>query len=153
MKSFIRPLTEKQKQLKELRYNLYLLRDQQNIGITIQDVNDKRTTLLLNKEEEKQEDIYFELKSCLEGIRWILENHPEDIRKNIQIRIWSNSVYCVNVIREWREKWNKTNFENRPNKQLLQSLEKYSNICNITAKWSNEQLNEITHTLYDHIKG
>ena len=150
MKSFIRPFTLRHQQLKELRYNLYVYSKNEGSGVVIQDINDKCITLIV----KNTDSVYrYELNACIEGIKWILDKYEnnKELQKHVQIKLYSNSVYCVNFIKEWMAIWKETNFENRPNKDLLQKLQEQINKCTINSNWVHDKYNDIYQSLIKQI--
>ena len=153
-KSFIRPLTDKQQQLKALQYTIYHLVHENNevAGLLIQDSQLKSITLLIQNEE--QLPLYaFELASLLEAFSYIFQSHESNLHQYINLHIYSNSVYNVNIIKEWFEKWKDNTFDKRPNQDLLKRYEQYQTSSKyIKAKYINSSYNLFTEELFQTLQ-
>ena len=84
-----------------------------------------------------------EMIAIIEGLNWIHSSVEQRYRKYINVVLYSDSVYCVNTIREWLDKWKGDgSIETRPNADLLKQLLEVKDKIHIDAKWIQRVSNE-----------
>jgi len=136
--NFIVPISEEKKRMKELKYQIYVK------GNCIQN-NGSWATIILNAKLEKTELKgnssnttleRMELYGLVQALKWIMKQHTEKDQKHIKIIVYTESVYCTNVLKEWIHIWKKERFINRPNSDLLQECLQLLEYCNFIIQFS-----------------
>lgn len=152
MKSFVVPISEETRRLKRLKYRLYTDGNKKgNKGCWAAcSIDAKEKTFYtygIREVEKETEEIVFcdhrmELISIIEGLKWILSSFDEETQKHVQIQVYSDSVYAINLAREWIGLWAESRFENRPNKDLILELESLLDKAQINFEWCSQGNNE-----------
>jgi ribonuclease HI len=156
---FVQKVKPEKKKIRELTYNVYTngcVDEKTNNGAWAFQVIDRyeRKNILCNKVENTTK-AEMDLCSILESIKWIIKDtgdntgsstiivrKPEDI-SYICINLYSTSIYCVNIIREWLDKWIiEDNFESRPNHVLLREIHQLIKQIKFSITWSQKTANE-----------
>jgi ribonuclease HI len=144
MTEFISKISPEKKKIRELRYNLYVHGIQEeNLGGWASIILDKheQKTVLSGKEENLSQPNRIDLIGIIEGLRWIYLSVEPKYRKYIIINLNCDNVYCINIIKDWIDKW-KDDIDIRPNNDLLKELLELKSKMNISAKWVNKVSNE-----------
>jgi ribonuclease HI len=144
MTEFVKKFSPEQKMLYEMRYTVFTdgsCDDTKRGGwaAIIQDTKGKRT--ILSGTATGATNNSMELTAILEALQWILNKYVENVRRHVQIALYSDSQYCVNALRDWMSAWEKTDFAVsqggvlRPNADLLRELNAVAKSCKLSAKW------------------
>ena len=162
-KSFVIPVSEERIMLKSLKYTLYasgLAKETDtkilNKGSDIDNVSgggwaslvidNKEKRIILCGCQEETKNSRMELMAIIQGLKWILSEYDEKVRRHVQITLITDSVYAINCIREWIPAWKSSNFEMRPNADLLIILNDLLEQTNIDTKsniiWNPKNANE-----------
>lgn len=155
MTEFITSVTPEKKKKRELKYTLYThgscggsdnpdeVNSNNKVGgwaSIILDKNEKQFTI--SDKEENTTDNRMEMVAIIEGLNWIYTSVEQKYRKYITITLFSDSVYCVNIIKDWIHRWEKDeSIETRPNSDLLKQLLDVLNKVNIEVRWTQRVLN------------
>jgi ribonuclease HI len=152
MKSFVVPISDETRRLKRLKFRLYTDGNKkQNKGCwSACSIDTKEKTFYtygVQTCEDTSEcttycDHRMELISIIEGLKWILSSFDEETQKHVQIQVYSDSVYAINLAREWIGLWSESKFENRPNKDLCLELESLLEKAQIKFEWCSQDGNE-----------
>jgi ribonuclease HI len=135
--NFVVSISEEKKRIKDLKFNLFIKGNSFNhkgswCSIIQTSKNEKFT---LNGESSNTNTDRMELFALNEGIKKILLTVDEKDYKHVKIIVYTESVYCTNVMKEWIQIWKKERFINRPNIDLLQQISLYLEKCNITLQY------------------
>lgn len=144
MTEFISRATPEKKKIRELKYNLYVHGSQEeNVGGWASIILNKheQKTVLSGKEENLQNPNRIDLIGIIEGLKWIYLSVEPKYRKYITVNLICDNVYCVNIVKEWIDKW-KDDIEVRPNNDLLKEIIELKTKININAKWVYKVANE-----------
>jgi ribonuclease HI len=139
MTEFISSITPEKKKKRELKYTLYTdgSCDNNKIGgwaSIIIDKNEKQFTI--SGKEENATNNRMEMVAIIEGLNWIHTSVDQKYRKYITITLFSDSIYCVNTIKDWIYRWEKDDsIETRPNSDLLKQLLNILNKVKVEARW------------------
>jgi ribonuclease HI len=139
MTEFISSITPEKKKKRELKYTLYTdgSCDNNKVGgwaSIIIDKNEKQFTI--SGKEENTTNNRMEMVAIIEGLNWIYTSVDQKYRKYITITLFSDSVYCVNTIKDWIYRWEKDeSIETRPNADLLKQLLDILNKVKVEARW------------------
>jgi ribonuclease HI len=134
---FVIPISDEKRRIKELKYQLYIKgsaidhKGFWNIII----LNNKNEKILLNGTSNNATCDRMELYGLTEGIKYILQQHPEEEQKYVKINCYTESIYCLNIIKEWIQIWKKERFINRPNGDLLIDCSQNIDKCNFTINY------------------
>ena len=148
MSEFVKKPSTETKIKRELKFQLYA--DgvcEKDIGgwcSLIIDKNEKKT-ILSGKENEVTKQI-IEMFPIIEGLEWIYNTVETKKRKHINVTIFTDSPYCVNLLKEWLDMW-KDDLDSRPNSELLKKLYELKRKIKIESKWAQKVLNENTWTV------
>ena len=83
------------------------------------------------------------MTAIIEGLNWIYTSVDQKYRKYITITLYSDSIYCVNTIKDWIHKWeNDKSIDSRPNSDLLKQLLEILNKVKVDAKWIQRVSNQ-----------
>ena len=143
---FITKITPEKKKKRELKYSLYTNgRSENNIGGWASIILDKyEQKYIMSGKEKESSNNKMELYSIVEGLNWIYNSVEQKYRKYIKVIIYTDNVFCINIIREWLVKWENEGFDNRPNSDILKNLSELYNKMSIDVKWVPKVLNEYT---------
>ena len=156
-KPFVVPIPDEKRRLMQLKYKLFLdgvRKGKKGVwsGCTI-DIKEKEQMfggeLCLGKvkgsceavpcdedsAEVKECDDRMELYAMISGLKKVLDEFDEETKQFVKIHVFSDSVYAINVAREWISLWKDTNFVNRPNADLLAELDPLLNMCQLEFQW------------------
>jgi ribonuclease HI len=146
MTEFIANISPEKRKKRELKYTLYTdgsCDDKKNGGWAsiILDKNEQQFTI--SDKEVNTTNNRMEMIAIIEGLNWIYSSVEQRYRKYINVVLYSDSVYCVNTIREWLDKWKDDgSIETRPNGDLLKQLLDIKDKIHIDAKWIQRVSNE-----------
>lgn len=149
---FVQKITDEKKKLRELTFNVYTTScfdEKTNNGsysFCIIDRYEKKSTIIQQVESVNKTSI--ELIPILESIKYIINITPNISRQYICINLNSTSLYSVNIIREWLNKWildedTEIKFNERPNYELLGEIHKLISNIKFNIKWVQKSTNEI----------
>ena len=98
--------------------------------------------------EELNDKYRIELSNLLELLEWI---YDENYTKNLILHC--ESLYVINCVGEWIEKWKRNNFLisegiYRPHTDLLQKIIKYKEKINISFQEYNKDNNKAIEEIY-----
>lgn len=136
---FMCEIPEDKKKLLELKYTVYCDTTDENWAYMIVDNNNKKTIVKGQGDEStfKHTPDRLKLIAILEAVQNIFDKLEEELKAHVNIEVYTDSVYCTNVLREWMYKWVDTDFDNKPNADLLpdayELMHEYKN--NINFKW------------------
>ena len=139
MTEFISSITPERKKKRELKYILYTdgSCDNNKVGgwaSIILDKNENQFTI--SGKDENTTNNRMEMLAIIEGLNWIYSSVEQKYRKYITITLFSDSIYCVNTIKDWIRKWEKDeSIETRPNSDLLKQLLEILNKVKVEARW------------------
>ena len=140
MKQFVIPISEEKRRLKELKYTLYTDGSCDNSNTKrggwaayIIDPNDDTWTISGACEQTTSNRM--EMKAIIEGLDWILNKYDKKMRKHVRVSLYSDSTYCINLIREWLKDWKEKGWDQRPNADLLPVLDEITSSCQLQARW------------------
>jgi ribonuclease HI len=146
MTEFIANISPEKRKKRELKYTLYTdgsCDDKKSGGWAsiILDKNEQQFTI--SGKEINTTNNRMEMVAIIEGLNWIYSSVEQRYRKYINVILFSDSVYCVNTIREWLDKWKEDkSIDTRPNSDLLKQLLEIKEKLNIEAKWIQRVSNE-----------
>ena len=60
-----------------------------------------------------------ELLAILKSLEWLNNILNVKMKSYADITVFTNSIYCTNVLKEWIHLWVPSNFEGKPNSDLL----------------------------------
>jgi len=135
--SFVKPISEEKKRLKDLKFNIYIKGYvEQHKGkwasIITNTKGDKNTLI---GDSNNATDERMELYSVLESFKHIFQSLEDKDKKFCKLFLYTESIYIINVLKEWIHLWKKERFINRPNGDLLNELLYYINICNLNLNF------------------
>ena len=141
-KQFVVPISDEKRRLKELKYQLYTNgyhSEEDNIWscYIIDPNNDNWSISGVHTNAKSTHEM--ELIAIIEGLEWILYKYTSDIQKHVRISLFSNSIYSINLLKEWLKIWKKEGWENRPNSYLFERLDNITLNCILTPKWIPEK--------------
>jgi ribonuclease HI len=140
---FISKITPEKKKKRELKYSLYTNgKAENNIGgwaVIILDKNEQK--YVLSGKEDNSNNNRMELYSIVEGLNWIYTSVEPRYRKYISVNLYTDNPYCINIIREWLNKW-KDDLNVRPNTDLLMQLLELNTKIKLDTKWIPRVYNE-----------
>ena len=152
MKSFVVDVPENIRFISQLKYKLFIDGNSKNgVGAwsaCILDVKEKEFIVCGMKkddpliEKDKECEDRMELVAIINGIKWILGEYDNETKPHVKITIHSDNVYAINIAREWISLWKNSNFENRPNADLLRELSPLLDLSQITFIWTSQQAND-----------
>jgi len=145
MTEFISSITPERKKKRELKYTLYTDGSCSNSeggwASIILDKNEQQFTI--SGKEENTTNNRMEMTAIIEGLNWIYTSVDQKYRKYITITLFSDSIYCVNTIKDWIHKWEKDkSIDTRPNSDLLKQLIEVLNKVNVEARWIQRVSNQ-----------
>lgn len=125
-KSFVQDIPENVKKLLELEFFVYssTLIDNSNNGCwTTIVINNKKQRFVLSGQLPNTNQNRCELTGIISSIQHIYEQYPDENERNyIHINVMSKNVYCTNALREWIYQWHTTQFQGKPNADLLKEI-------------------------------
>lgn len=143
MTEFISKVTPEKKKIRELKYTVYAHGNKEdNIGgwaTIILDKNEQKT--VLSGKEENVKDNRIDMISIIEGLNWIYCSVEPKYRKYVTVNLNCDNVYCINIMKEWLDKWEE-DIESRPNSDLLKTLIDLKKKMKINAMWTHKVMNE-----------
>ncbi len=143
MTEFISKTTPEKKKLRELKFNMYSHGNKtNNIGgwaTVILDKNEQKT--VLSGKEEDISDNRIDMIAIIEGLNWIYCSVEPKYRKYITVTLNCDNVYCINILKEWLDKW-RDDIETRPNSDLLKALVDLKSKITINPLWTHKVSNE-----------
>ena len=96
---------------------------------------DKDPKIVIGRESNTTNN-RMEMLAIIEGLNWIYASVDQKYRKYITITLFSDSIYCVNTIKDWIHRWEKDeSIETRPNSDLLKQLLEILNKVKVDARW------------------
>lgn len=143
VKSFVVPISDEQRRMYQLKFKLYLdgIKNPSKgnwAGCSV-DLKEKQTiwkgSIDLPSNETKECDDRMELIALIESLRQLFSTFEEAEKKFVKVSVYSDSVYVINVAREWIGLWKDSAFANRPNADLLAELEPLLNIGQLDFTW------------------
>jgi len=140
MTEFICKITPEKKKIRELKYTVYAHGNKEGGWATIILDKHEQKTVLSGKEDNVKEN-RIDMEAIIEGLNWIYCSVEPKYRKYIVVNLNCDNVYCVNIIKEWLDKWEE-DIENRPNSDLLKTLIDLKNKMKINAMWTHKVSNE-----------
>jgi ribonuclease HI len=117
---FIQDIPADKKYLLELKFNIFLSCKSQQYAAVIVDNKHKKTIIKQAIEETILQRV--ELLAILDVLQHMLEKFDEKTKSYLCVTLYTDSIYCGNILNEWLTKWQPTNFANRPNADLLMRL-------------------------------
>jgi len=144
MTEFVSKTTDETKKKREFKFQMFshvCVEDEQiGWGIVILDRQEKKTTLGDKSSESRYST---ELLSVIEGIKSITNEISIEDHKYISIELYTDSLYVVNLIREWLQLWTSDNsLSRRPNAELLSIINEYLKEITIKPKLIQKGANE-----------
>ncbi len=143
MTEFISKITPEKKKIRELKFTLYAHGNQEDeVGgwaTIILDKHEQKTVLSGKEENINQNRI--DMIAIIEGLNWIYCSVEPKYRKYVMVNLNCDNVFCVNIIKEWLDKWEE-NIESRPNSDLLKTLIDLKQKMKINAMWTHKVSNE-----------
>jgi hypothetical protein len=135
MTDFVVNISAEKRKLKQLKWNIHIQPNETSneLDYWILDNKGAMTKNTITKVTDQQE---YQLKTCIDIINNILNAQTDDIKKHVQINLTSTSPFLINIIRDWIESWNKNNFENKPNVELLKQILALKKSCKLNASWA-----------------
>ena len=152
VKSFVIPVDDEKRKLQALKFDLFTdgsccLQNPNAIptvasskftgpggwSALVVDSKEKRTVICGGEKDTTNNRM--ELCAVIKGIEWILAEFDAETAKHVQISVFSDSTYCVNLIRDWLEKWRAIGFASRPNADLLETIDDLVKKCKVKATW------------------
>jgi len=132
---FMCEIPEDQKRLLELKYSVYCDAINDKWCYLIVDNNNKKT--IVKGSDTSNDADRLKLIAILNSFENIYSNHDEQLHNHVNIEVYTDSVYCTNVLREWVFKWVSNNFDKRPNADLLPAAHTVMNQHKdtISLKW------------------
>jgi len=145
---FIEKLSPEKKKMRELKFQLYTHGAETRDSITgwaslIVDKNENKTFLCGEEQFDNPNRVH--LYSILEGLNWIYSQVDKKYREYIVVNLFTDSVYCVNILKEWIQKWTEEGEEKvleRPNGDLILKLNSHLKTIKINPKWTSKTQNE-----------
>jgi ribonuclease HI len=132
--NFVISISEEKKRIKDLKYTIYVKGNSKaykGCWYTII-INNKGEKVVLKGDSNNTNTDRMELIAINESIKSILSNSNPNDYKYIKMQIYTESIYCTNIIKEWMNIWKKERFINRPNSDILQELNINIEKCIIT---------------------
>ena len=156
---FVQKITEEKKKSRELTFTIYTSScfdektNSGSYGFCIVDRYEKKTVIIEKILDTSKSHI--ELKSILESIKYILNNNENESKQFIHINLSSTSLFSVNIIRDWLDKWvNQSSsaednipFSSRPNYELLNEIYNIISMIKLNIKLIQKSNNEIIWSL------
>jgi ribonuclease HI len=143
MTEFISKVTPEKKKIRDLKFTLYSHGIQEEgIGgwaTIILDKHEQKT--VLSGKEEDIKDNRIDMIAIIEGLNWVYCSVEPKYRKYITVNLNSDNVYCINIIKDWLDKWEET-IDSKPNSDLLKSLIDLKDKMKINAMWTHKVSNE-----------
>ncbi len=170
-KSFVVPVTEERRKLKSLKYTLYCSSvvnelddkifskaDEHRVigkgGWACCVIDNKEKKMIMCGKKEMVTNYKMQITAVIQGLKWILSEYESNIRKHVQIQIYTDSVLVVNFLRDWITHWKRednTIDDTRPNSSELSELSNLISQINFDAKtnlsWIPKDGNEIMKQL------
>jgi ribonuclease HI len=143
MTEFISKITPEKKKIRELKYTLYAhgnIEEETGGWATIILDKHEQKTVLSGKEDNVKEN-RIDMIAIIEGLNWIYFNVEPKYRKHIVVNLNCDNVYCINIIKEWLDKWEE-DIDNKPNSDLLKTLLDLKQKIKINAAWTHKVANE-----------
>jgi|LauGreDrversion4_2_1035121.scaffolds.fasta_scaffold82253_4 ribonuclease HI len=139
---FIAKISPERKKIRELKFDLYVYGTMisENVGgWAFHIINKQDQSSLLSGTEQNTNEQRIKLFPIIEGIKWIVNNVERKYRKYIQITIHSESIFSVNLIKEWIGQWvSEDVLETKPNADMLKEIYEYIKQVQISAKCSTK---------------
>jgi ribonuclease HI len=122
--NFVISISEEKKRIKDLKYTVYVKGNSKSYKGCWYSliVNNKGEKVTLKGDSNNTNTDRMELIAINESIKSILLNSNPNDYKFIKIQIYTESIYCTNIIKEWMNMWKRERFINRPNSDILQEL-------------------------------
>ena len=101
---FIAKVSPERKKIRELKFDLYvygtIISESENIGgWAFNIINKQEQSSSLSGTEQNTDEQRIKLYPIIEGIKWIINNVERKYRKYIQITLYCESVFCINLIK------------------------------------------------------
>ena len=151
---FMQQLTPQKKKVRELKYSIYsrvFQTENENIDYisVIIDRHDIKKNIIGSIDIQKE---YGEIYAILEGIKFIYNSIEMEYKKFINLKVFSNNTFVVNLLREWIYVWGENDFEKCKLKQeyivLLKDLYKYIQIIKTSIFWVTKTTDENSWIIY-----
>lgn len=121
---FIQEIPADKKYLLELKFNVFVSCSVSSNGsqwaCVIVDNKHKKTVMKQKETETNQQRC--ECIAIHTVLSHMLNKFDEKTKSYLCITLYTDSIYCGNVLNEWLHKWRGNNFANRPNADLLALL-------------------------------
>lgn len=130
---FMIDIPDEKKKLLELKYQVSMYAQlspkDSNIGaysIVLENPNSKKSPNTISSKRFASQDnpkhllMECELQALISALKFIYS--LDEQKEYMCVDIQTSSVYVVNVVREWLALWAETQFEARPNKEMLKEL-------------------------------
>jgi len=117
---FVQEIPADKKYLLELKYSVYLSSVEEKWVSLIVDNKNKKTEFSEKVEGASKERC--ELLAMILSLTWLYDKFDEKARGYLCVDLYTDSLYGSNIANEWITKWKPTNFEGRPNEDLLHTL-------------------------------
>ena len=144
MTDFIQKVTPEKKKIRELKFKIYTHGSQKEIkggwAFIVLDKFEQKSTFSGSERFINKNRI--EMISIIEALNWIYNYVEVKYRKYIKVTVYTENVYCVNIINEWLKLW-KDSLNDRPNSDLLQTLVELKEKMDIKVEWCGK-----THSEY-----
>lgn len=113
------------------------------------DIYNKEVTNIKISGDETENHCRIRLKGLLETLKWIVGNTEEDNYKYINVNLYCNDPFIVNLLSKWIPSWCKNEYniseeDERPNKDLLNEIGDISTKINTNCKWLSVNSVEMT---------
>lgn len=146
MSEFVSKASDETKKKRELKFQLYIdtyIHEQSGgWGVILLDRQDKKSTESGRQEIINVEHPYtFELLAVIKGLELILSSVPVEDHRYTSIDLFTDSLYSVNLLKEWLDLWTDT-LDSRPHSELLHIVNKLRKEMNIKAKYCGKSNNE-----------
>jgi ribonuclease HI len=98
-----------------------------------------------------------ELMAILNALQYVEHNNIKD-----EVIIYSDSAYCINAINMWMDGWNKRNWKNVKNLEILKLIYilknklnniKYIHIRGHSGNYGNELADKLCNSILDEMSG
>ena len=141
---FFEEIPEEVRKLYDLRFSVYIqANDNQYISMIVNNKN-KKTTMqgVLPSQTIAGIKQRAELQALIEALRYIYSTSEH--QEFICVEVITDSVYLVNIVREWLVKW-QHQLQSRPHAELLQQLWTFLSVYgkNIEINWVPTQSHAI----------
>ena len=155
---FIAKVSPERKKIRELKFDLYVYgtilsgpfnSGSENVGgWAFNIINKQEQSSSLSGTEQNTDEQRIKLYPIIEGIKWIINNVERKYRKYIQITLYCESVFCINLIKEWIIEWAEQEIlETKPNADMLKEIYGYIKQVQINAKCSSKLISPYLFSL------